>query len=225
MRTASVAAALARSWTVAYTAGLPRGTRDQRREEIASDLWEQRHQTEVGPSTVSVVARVVLGMSADLLWRSGELRRARRLELMNLKVDAEWDLRMRLIAHAAIIALIALYSPIVIGLPRLLAVTLPAGSILAALEIRRLQRERKEVGIVIDTDIAGQRRRRAIALAASVAIFAIGLFVNALPSENLHDEYWFLFVAPSMVAFLVGVIALLMLGWSYIPRRESGVVN
>jgi undecaprenyl pyrophosphate phosphatase UppP len=131
----------------------------------------------------------------------------------------------RLIGHAAIISLIAFYSPIAIGLPLLLAVTLPAGAIMAVLEMRRLQRDRKEVGIVTDTDIARKRRRRAVVLAVSVAVFVIGLFVNALPSQDLHDDHWLLFVAPSMIAFMVGVIALLMLAWSYVPRRQNETMN
>jgi hypothetical protein len=32
-----------------------------------------------------------------------------------------------------------------------------------------------------------------------------------------------LFVAPSMIAFIVGVVALLLLLWSYVPQRRSGV--
>ena len=31
-----------------YTAGLPPGLRDSRREEIAADLWEQVHDAETG---------------------------------------------------------------------------------------------------------------------------------------------------------------------------------
>lgn len=118
MRPASVAASFARGWTAAYTVGLPRGTRDPRRAEIASDLWDQQHEPEGSSDPAprsSVAARVFLGMPADLMWRSRELRRARRLELMNLKVDREWDWKMRLISHTAIIVLIAFFSAVVLA--------------------------------------------------------------------------------------------------------------
>ena len=40
----ALALALTRSWTAFYTRGLPPDLRSQRREEIDSDLWEQRRQ-------------------------------------------------------------------------------------------------------------------------------------------------------------------------------------
>jgi hypothetical protein len=218
MNASSIAASFARGWTAAYTAGLPREIRDRRREEIASDLWEQRHDTDpVRPE--GVAARVWLGMPADLVWRSGELRLARRLELMNLKVDRELDWRMRLISHAAVIVAVAFLSGIALGGPQLLLITLPLGGIAVAVELRRLQRDKRELGIAPASDISATRRRRAIILAAWVAVFAIGLVVDGLPGQDLHDKYWYLFVAPMMFAVIGGPIALLMLIWSLLPRR------
>ncbi|MFN2588080.1 MAG: hypothetical protein ABR613_08185 [Actinomycetota bacterium] len=164
-------------------------------------------------------------MPADLVWRSGELRSARRLELMNLRVDRKWDWRMRFVSHGAIIVGMVFYATIAFGAPWLLWATVPVGAVVLALEMRRLQRDKKELGVVIDIDIAGKRRRRAAVLAVSVAVFVIGLFANTLPSQELHDEYWFLFVAPSMIAFMVGAVALLMLGWSYLPRRDDATTD
>jgi hypothetical protein len=221
MTTTSVASALARAWTVLYTAGLPRATRDRRRAEIASDLWEQTHDEGDSHPGLSVAARVVLGMPADLLWRSEELRRARRLELMNIKVDRELDYRMRLLARGIAVVLVVFYSAVAFGETWPLMVTLPLGAIVVALEFRRLQRDRKEIGMATVPDIADKRRRRAVVLAVSVAVFVISLFVDALPSQDVHDEYWFLFVAPSVIAFTVGIVTLLMLGWSFIPRRDN----
>ncbi|MFN2491079.1 MAG: hypothetical protein ABR529_15390 [Actinomycetota bacterium] len=141
---------------------------------------------------------------------------------MNIKVDRAWDWKMRLIGRGVIVALVALYPPVVFGSLTLLAITVPVGATVLTLEMRRLRRDREDVGIVTDADIAHKRRRRAVVLAISVVVFAIGLIVDALPSERVHDQYWFLFVAPPMIAFIVSVPALLMLGWSYIPRREDG---
>jgi hypothetical protein len=215
------ATAFARAWTAAYTIGLPSELRDRRRQEIASDLWEQQHDNghdgRDARSARQVVARVVFGIPADLTWRSAELRQARRLELMNFAVDRTWDARMRWIGRAAIVAVIASCLPIAVGLPLLLAITLPVG----ALAAYQIQRRTKKVGTVTGTSITHQRRTRATIVGASVAIFAIGLFVDALPSSDVHDRYWVAFVAPMMIAFVVGVVALPMLVWSYLPRRHG----
>ena len=48
-----------------------------------------------------------------------------------------------------------------------------------------------------DTVIARQRRTRVVVVVAAVAGFAIGLVIDSLPSQDTHDEYWALFVAPS----------------------------
>ena len=132
-------------------------------------------------------------------------------------VDQTWDARMRSIARGSIIAAIAAYIPIVVGVPLLLAITLPCG----AFAIHRLQRNSKKEETVTDSAVAHQRKTRAIVVVASIAVFVIGLVIDALPSEATHDEYWMLFVAPSMIAFMVGVIALPMLVWSYLPRHQG----
>ncbi len=136
---------------------------------------------------------------------------------MDFAVDRTWDLRMRLIGRAALVALIVFSVPIAVGLPVLLAITLPAGMLV----IHRLQLDSTKVGIVSDTAIAHQRKTRAIVVVASIATFGIGLFVDSLPSSDVHDRYWVLFVAPLMIAFIVGVVALPMLVWSYLPRRQE----
>ena len=72
--------------------------------------------------------------------------------------------------------------------------------------------------------ISSQRqwcRNPAIVVVASIAIFAIGLLINALPSQGVYDSYRALFVAPSMIAFIVGVVAMALLLWSYLPRRRG----
>jgi hypothetical protein len=61
-------------WTHLYTIGLPAAVRDARRDEIASDLWEHWQDADAAcasPVTVAAVtiARLVLGMPADLSWR------------------------------------------------------------------------------------------------------------------------------------------------------------
>ena len=136
---------------------------------------------------------------------------------MDFTVDRAWDLRMRSIGRAALVAVIVFAVPVVVGLPVLLAVTLPAG----AVAIHQLQRDSKKVGSVTDTAIAHQRKVRTVVVVASIAVFAIGLFVDSLPSSDVHDSYWEFFVAPVMISLIVGVVALPMLVWSYLPRRHE----
>ena len=68
-----------RGWTQLYTTGLPPRIGRERRDKIASDLWEQAteaaYQGEGAAITAShIFGRAVLGMPADLSWHAAELR-------------------------------------------------------------------------------------------------------------------------------------------------------
>ena len=58
------------AWANVYTRGLPPATRDQRKAEIVSDLWEHRAEA-AGSRGVSleIAARSIAGVPADLSWR------------------------------------------------------------------------------------------------------------------------------------------------------------
>ena len=70
-------------WVRCYTAGLPAEVRAERRDEIASDLWEQAHDLRNvhagagGAVSAEIVARGALGVPADLSWRLERSRLAR----------------------------------------------------------------------------------------------------------------------------------------------------
>jgi hypothetical protein len=67
-----LAAAAVRTWTRAYTSGMPELLRDARRDEIESDLWEWQHDPDrgTGPGVAGhVLLRLVRGMPDDLFWR------------------------------------------------------------------------------------------------------------------------------------------------------------
>lgn len=72
------AARLVRRWVRVYTDGLPDQVRDERREEIESDLWSQLADP-IRPSSADrsvaaeILIRLVAGMSADLSWRSQQV--------------------------------------------------------------------------------------------------------------------------------------------------------
>lgn len=56
------------TWARMYTLGLPPEARGARQDEIASDTWEQLSDDD-GASGAGVLARVLLGMPADVMWR------------------------------------------------------------------------------------------------------------------------------------------------------------
>jgi hypothetical protein len=68
------AIALVRGWTWLYSRGMDPASRDRRRAEIESDLWEfhedARHRG-ASPSGIAVhmIARLGLGVPHDVLWR------------------------------------------------------------------------------------------------------------------------------------------------------------
>ena len=75
----SVALRFVRSWVWLYTLGLAPETRDARRTELDSDLWDQTHATGIhGPGmsggAYSVLFRCLRGVPANLFWRFAEAR-------------------------------------------------------------------------------------------------------------------------------------------------------
>jgi hypothetical protein len=70
----TVAIAIVRGWTRLYTCCMKPALRDARRAEIESDLWEfhedvQWSVREPAGLAAHVLARLLLGMPHDLLWR------------------------------------------------------------------------------------------------------------------------------------------------------------
>ena len=62
------------AWVRTYTRGIPEPVRDERRSELESDLWEHRataRRAGVGATatSLSIAARALAGMPADLAWR------------------------------------------------------------------------------------------------------------------------------------------------------------
>src|SRR5205823_8045156 len=69
-----IAARVVDRWALVYTSGLSAGVRDERRAELASDVWEQlAAECTAGrrPSagSLKVISRVVRGIPADVVWR------------------------------------------------------------------------------------------------------------------------------------------------------------
>lgn len=75
------AAGLAIRWVDCYTRRLPARVAEARVDELASDLWEQRHNAQEGDTSdvavaLSIVRRIVGGVPADLTWRFAQLMSA-----------------------------------------------------------------------------------------------------------------------------------------------------
>src|SRR4029077_8172215 len=74
----NIATAIVRAWTWLYTAGLDPDPRDDRRAQIESDLWDFKDDAaEQGVPEYSMaahmLARVLLGVPDDLLWRTEQM--------------------------------------------------------------------------------------------------------------------------------------------------------
>ncbi len=63
----SLAIAIVRAWTRAYTWGMDPRARNARLAEIESDLWESAHE---GDGASAILARLILGLADDLVWRT-----------------------------------------------------------------------------------------------------------------------------------------------------------
>jgi hypothetical protein len=86
MNPADMAAAIAIRWVGFYTRDLPARAARTRRDELVSDLFEHRaHDRRQGIASsatgAAILQRVLLGVAADLRWRSRQLaaRRSRNL--------------------------------------------------------------------------------------------------------------------------------------------------
>lgn len=102
---ASLTSRVVRSWAAAYTIGLPPGAREQRRMEIASDVWEQHH-AEGGAGrarisfAMSLLSRMVRGIPADVLWRVNV-----EGPQMDIKIPFERTMGILLLAMVVLVAI------------------------------------------------------------------------------------------------------------------------
>ena len=72
------ARSLVGAWVHLYTLGLPATVRGDRRDELASDLWEHATEGDGRPTVgAEIVARALLGVPADLAWRLERSRLSR----------------------------------------------------------------------------------------------------------------------------------------------------
>lgn len=107
---------LALWWVERYTRGLPEDTRDDRRAELASDVWEHRAERGDGLKTHATIAwRCLRGVPADLSWRRSRVRGRRTLPGRGTLVrGAGWAVAA--MAYALLEAQHAWFSTALVGL-------------------------------------------------------------------------------------------------------------
>ena len=94
------ATGITQHWVRLYTAGLEPGLRDERRAEVASDVWEETHDATRPRGETSVAAGVLgrwlTGLADDLSWRLAHARagalplRAAQAALRRLAAAGTW---------------------------------------------------------------------------------------------------------------------------------------
>ena len=102
--TAGWAGRVTRRWVRVYTTGLPRQVARERRDEIASDLWE--HAADAGAAgaesratAAQILGRTVCGVGADFAWLLDELKGS------PMQHDTHDNLRL---AAAAVVGLLSI---------------------------------------------------------------------------------------------------------------------
>lgn len=109
----SAASWVCRRWVNLYTRNLPAAERQRRRDEIESDLFEHAHDARSsGVSAVrlnaEILARVLVGVPADLSWRRATRQPHQRLALGGNSMSLTTSTARRLLYGLS--ALIVLYS-------------------------------------------------------------------------------------------------------------------
>lgn len=92
MNASDPVSAIVVGWTATYTRRLPREIAQARRDEIASDLWEQRADAAGRSSAraaLEIVRRMLVGIPADLVWRHHKRRAAAR-QPQRQRIDGRW---------------------------------------------------------------------------------------------------------------------------------------
>jgi hypothetical protein len=193
------AARLTRAWVSAYTRGVPAESRERRRGEIDSDLWEQSHDDrEQGrasaQTSLEITVRLMLGMPADLSWR---------LEHASPKRSAT---RLYQGSRAMLQTASRYVMPVLIGL-------LAAGSLAMAF------------AIPIDGDIGGLAPRLMYGIVLGVAglLLAVGLFElkrKPLAASVAIGVGAILVGGLTWWSMLTPAAALIILAWIFLGARQ-----
>ena len=170
----SLAVLITRAWTHIYTAGLAGDTGKERRDQVASDLWDETHDAAAGNAVAfSIFSRLVRGMPADIIWRVFVAPRLSSQRLtVNLEESRVMSMRTKLpfLAAATIFAWLATLALLLTPVPHSLAYT-GAGLALVAL-----------IGWLLEARDTGDETTQSAwppVLAVSIAAIALGVAFDA----------------------------------------------
>ena len=223
-----VACRVARWWVHAYTASLSTDARDGRRAEIESDLWEhladahasQQHRIN---TEIDVLARVLIGIPADLTW----FRRVRRATTETSSMQHTTASTARAVSPVLAVAIAAALTVLVaLILIRFSAFLLIPIALLVFFGARAVRARRpslpQENPMPEPTNRARHHRLLAVAIGSAVVIVCDIIFLNTV--GEVHGEWaWTLFVPVGLlVPFLVGGTAMVLLVFNWMTARTNG---
>ena len=202
-------------WCELYTRGLSPAVAGNRRDELASDLWE--HAAHEPRADAAMLSRAIRGVPADLAWRYEERRRARAVLPRAQRVVSGAVLALVLVAASILVVfgvVVIARNMAMVGRGEIRPFSETAVWVigLSALAL---------VGLVL---LARERTRSlgAIALAASSAVVHLGLYdlltKSATVGAMLYSPSWSI-----AVAFLIGALVLLFLSAALLwaPARKA----
>ncbi|MFL5760246.1 MAG: hypothetical protein ACJ789_10935 [Thermomicrobiales bacterium] len=206
---------LARGWVCLYTLGLRPEVRAARRAEIASDLWEHRHDaaaTGAPGLAAAVLGRVLAGMPSDVLWR---------VEARGSAPGASWrsqrGLQTAIVWGTAVFAA-ALSLLDAAGMPVLAFVGLGVGGVLLVAGLLRavlgspggpISASFEEDQMDVDT-YRGRRVRLLVVLGASVAI-VLAMWAYAVSLDDWGGARTVVFTVGGLVFPVIALGALVLL--------------
>jgi len=218
---------LTRGWTAAYTSGLPAAFRGERRDEIDSDLWEQRtlaarRGDPAFRTAVQVLARMSLGILSDISWRAqaGAYVRADRSLTMTRTMQTR-----SLVAAGIVAAFLYLFIATGIGAIVGALITIPLLIAFGAFALGRARRTGGAVRIGADrmrTEGESRWKRPLGIIVVSVASL-VGLAAYAFSLEEWGAARTMIFNLGGMVLIAAALIATVILVSDLVgsARRKS----
>ncbi|MDQ4042418.1 MAG: hypothetical protein M3118_01195 [Actinomycetota bacterium] len=226
----SVAVRLARAWVSLYTRGLRAETRDARRAEIESDLWEYRHDISANGSkglAASVLGRVLAGVPADISWSIEEYGSARGASSMDDRSDGQMKLQKAIILGISVVA-VTTAMVMITGLPTATSALLGGLGVLAMVGLINVL-VRSPIGAVsgvgkenyMDANTYRSRRKRLlVVLGVCVAtLLLIGAYAFSL--ESWGETLSVVFNIVGFVLVAVGLVALVLLVADLVRARRT----
>ena len=220
---------MARWWVHAYTASLSTDARDGRRAEIESDLWEhladahasQQHRIS---TEIDVLARVLIGIPADLTWFRRVRRTTKETGSMQHTPASTAQAVSPVLAVAIAAALTVLVALILVrfgGVPLLIPIALLVFFGARAVRARRPSLP-QEAPMPVPSSRARHHRLLAVAIVSAVVIVC-DIIVANIVGVGGAEWVWILLVPIGLlVPFLVGATAGVLLFADWITAKTNG---